>query len=96
MPIIYGNPGSGRNHRTEQPEFDGEREIPQKKKYKHPRSDQNTKPNKGGVVRSDGKRYRTIKEAAVDVAGRPTAATNISRVCRGYNSTAYGYGWRYE
>ena len=56
------------------------------------------------VVRSDGKRYESVNDAARDLikeggcGRRSVICTGISRVCKGkaHCLTAYGYGWRFE
>ncbi len=56
------------------------------------------------VVRSDGKRYESVSDAAREIieadgcGKRWVVCTGISRVCRGkpHCLTAYGYGWRFE
>ena len=45
------------------------------------------------VVRSDGKEYASIEDAANDVRGDQS---NISKVCSGKRKSAYGYGWSYK
>lgn len=45
------------------------------------------------VIRSDGKRYASQADAALDVLGDQT---NISRACREPFRTAYGYGWAFD
>lgn len=45
------------------------------------------------VIRSDGKRYDAIIDAAHDVG---TDYTGIVKVCRGQRKTAGGFGWSYQ
>jgi len=45
------------------------------------------------LLRSDGKRYANVLEAAVDVN---IHYQNIATVCRGMARSAGGYGWSYE
>jgi hypothetical protein len=44
------------------------------------------------VLRSDGKHYQTVTDAARDVG---KAHTTICAVCRGTRRTSGGYGWAY-
>lgn len=44
------------------------------------------------VLRSDGRSYRTLKEAADDVG---VTQANIGAVCRGRQATSGGYSWQY-
>lgn len=59
------------------------------------------------VVRSDGKRYASVAQAARELCSEQGvwfpdapkhAASHIARVCLGrpHYNTAYGYGWEYE
>lgn len=50
------------------------------------------KSNNRPVMRSDGKTYRNIAEAARDVGGTDSA---IIWVCQGKRQTHKQYGWRY-
>ena len=45
------------------------------------------------VVRSDGVKYASIAEAAGDMG---CTKPNISKVCRGENKSACGFGWAYQ
>lgn len=51
------------------------------------------KAHRRPVVRSDGKEYASIEDAANDVHG---SQSNISKVCLGKRKSAYGYGWSYK
>jgi hypothetical protein len=45
------------------------------------------------VIRSDGKKYRSLTAAAEAVGCHNS---HICMVCKGKHKTAYGFGWRYE
>jgi len=45
------------------------------------------------IVRSDGKRYETVTDAAADING---SISHVAAVCRGERLTHKGYSWSYQ
>lgn len=56
-------------------------------------ADRTGKAKSKPVVRSDGAAFSSASEAARSIGG---SQGNISMVCRGERSIAYGYGWAYQ